>query len=344
MEPTALSQCASSGGPESSPAGPGAGAPTSPARDPAAARLITAQKRLLIPTSGRAHWRIVRGVAPADSSPAVLEAAARRLLDQPLDGFIRADEALYARIPPPPTADPKKQLLYWQAFTLLHQVMLPPEGATRFPYYVFSREPQWGWGHGGQVFHESLSMLAYALMDPVRAMASQRAFAERQHPDGYIPYRIGPYLSETIAYEGQLTTSAPWYAWESWEIYRITRDPAFLRDMYASASRFYDWLAAHRDADGDGLYEWGAHAVLESVRDGDVAVWDQVGWPSKFEALDLNAMMVAETEALDSMAMALGRTAEAATDAQGGYRFPTSDVPESDDLIKACCGHESSLW
>jgi hypothetical protein len=32
--------------------------------------------------------------------------------------------------------------------------------------YVFSREPTWGWGHDGQVFHESLSMLAYALFDP----------------------------------------------------------------------------------------------------------------------------------------------------------------------------------
>jgi len=190
--------------------------------------------------------------------------------------------------------------------------MLPPEGATRHPYYVFSREPQWGWGHGGQVFHESLSMLAYALMDPAGAMASQRAFAERQHPDGYIPYRIGPYLAETIPYGGQLTTSAPWYAWESWEIYRVTRDRAFLRDMYASAGRFYDWLAAHRDVDGDGLYEWGGHAVLESVRDGDVAVWDQVGWPSAFEAVDLNTMMVSEAEALDSMATALGRHDDAA--------------------------------
>ena len=42
----------------------------------------------------------------------------------------------------------------------------PPEGRTRFNYYVFSREPTWSWGHDGQVFHESLSMLAYAHLDP----------------------------------------------------------------------------------------------------------------------------------------------------------------------------------
>ncbi len=272
---------------------------------------LSAHRRLALAPGASARWRIVRAVAPADSDMAATLAQARRLLTEPLDPYIRADERLYRRIPPPPTTDPGKQLLYWGAFTLLRQQMLPPEGASRFPYYVFSREPQWGWGHGGQVFHESLSMLAYALMDPAGAMASQRVFAARQHPDGYIPYRVGPYLEETIPYHGQLTTSAPWYAWESWEIYRITRDRAFLADMYASAGRFYDWYSAHRDTDGDGLYEWGGHAVLESVRDGDVAVWDQVGWPALFEALDLNAMMLSEAEALDSMALALGHTAEA---------------------------------
>ena len=35
----------------------------------------------------------------------------------------------------------------------------------------------------------------------------------------------------------------------------------------------------NRDSDHDGLCEWGGHAVLESVRDGYVAAWDQVGWP-----------------------------------------------------------------
>ena len=280
------------------------------ARD--SARALVADKLFDLLPGAHATWRMARALAPADSSLEPALAGARRLLTAPLESFIRADERLYRRIPAPPTADPDRQLLYWQAFTLLRQVMLPPEGAARHPYYVFSREPQWGWGHGGQVFHESLSMLAYVLMDPAGAMASQRIFAERQHADGYIPYRVGPYLEETIPYQGQLTTSAPWFAWESWEIYRSTRDPAFLRDMYASAARFYDWIAAHRDADGDGLYEWGGHAVLESVRDGDVAVWDQVGWPSSFEALDLNAMMVSEAESLDSMATALGRTAEAA--------------------------------
>jgi len=65
----------------------------------------------------------------------------------------------------------------------LRQCMMPPEGKCTDNYYVFSREPKWGWGYGGQVFHESLSMLAYAYMDPTGAMNSQRVYFERQHQE-----------------------------------------------------------------------------------------------------------------------------------------------------------------
>ena len=274
-------------------------------------RVIAAWKKLSIPPGATEHLRIVRAVyRPGQDRDSVLSAAGR-LLAMDLAPFLKANEATYARIPALKTADPDLTMLYWSAFSLMRQVMLPPEGKCGFNYYVFSREPQWGWGHGGQVFHESLTMLAYALMDPVSAMNSQRVFRERQDRSGYINYRTGPYLDETIPYNGQLTSSAPWYAWQNYEVYRITRDRAFLQEMYESSARFYRYYVANRDADGDGLCEWGAHAVLECVRDGDVAVWDEVGWPSEFEGLDCNAMLVMEARSLAAMARELGKTSEA---------------------------------
>ena len=67
----------------------------------------------------------------------------------------------------------------------------------------------------------------------------------------------------------------------------------------------------YRDSDNDGLCEWGAHAVLESVRDARVAVWDEVGWPSNFEGMDLNSMLVKEAKSLANMARELGKDKEA---------------------------------
>jgi glycogen debranching enzyme len=222
------------------------------------------------------------------------------------DSLIKADERIYSRIPLIRFGDPDRAMLYWSAFSLMRQCMMPPEGACRKNYYVFSREPKWGWGYGGQVFHESLVMLAYAYMDPESAMNSQRVYMDRQRDDGYINYRTGPYLDETIETNGQPTSSAPWYNYQNLEVWKITKDRGFLKEAYASGKRFYQYYTARRDSNQNGLCEWGGHAELESVRDARVATWDQVGWASNFEGPDVNSMLVSEAQALAEMAAALG--------------------------------------
>ena len=253
----------------------------------------------------------VRAVGRATDNRQSLLDSARGLTTLDIPRCTRESEELYGRIPIPRFPDPEWQMLYWSSFSLMRQVMLPPEGKCSYNYYVFSREPQWGWGHGGQVFHESITMLAYALMDPLSAMNSQRVYRERQYKDGYINYRTGSYLDETIPHAGQLTTSAPWYAWQNWEVYKISKDRKFLEEMYESSTSFYKYYVANRDSDADGLCEWGGEAVLESVRDGKVAVWDNVGYPSNFEAVDLNSMLVMEEKSLAAMAAELGKSGEA---------------------------------
>jgi glycogen debranching enzyme len=142
-------------------------------------------------------------------------------------------------------------------------------------------------------------------------MNSQRVYRERQYKDGYINYRTGSYLDETIPANAQLTTSAPWYAWQNWELYRLTKDKDFLKEMYVSSKSFHNYYVQRRDSDGDGLCEWGADAVLECVRDGEVAIWDEVGNPSNFDAVDLNTMLTMEEKALSDMAKVLGLKDEA---------------------------------
>jgi hypothetical protein len=222
-------------------------------------------------------------------------------------------------------------MIYWSALGLARQCMLPAEGRARYNYYVFSREPTWGWGHDGQVFHESLSMLAYALFDPRSAMDSQRIFMEAQDGDGYIPYRVGPYAVRTFPVKGEQTSSAPFLSWTNWEVYRTARDLArkgggnvspeearrFLKQALGAGESFAHFWIEHRDADHDGLFEWGGHAVLESVRDSQVPIWDLLGKgdptaPSLVEGVDLNSMMVREMRALGDMAQELGETESAA--------------------------------
>jgi hypothetical protein len=270
---------------------------------------IAFQRTVRLQPGETAQLRIVRGVAAATDPAGLLRQEAETLLDLDVEAALVASAGRYARIPRLEFGDADREATYWNAFSLMQQVMLPAEGQSSFNYYVFSREPTWGWGHGGQVFHESLTMLAYVFMNPEGAMNSQRVYMERQHEDGYINYRTGSYLNEVIETDGERTSSAPWYSWINWEIYRQTGDVDFVEDAYASGAAFYRWWERHRDRDADGLAEWGGHGVLESVRDGDVAVWDEVGWPSEFEALDLNSMLVVEARSLASMADVLGDSA-----------------------------------
>jgi hypothetical protein len=212
--------------------------------------------------------------------------------------------------------DSTDELIYWQSFSLVRQMMMPPEGVASFNYYVFSREPTWGWGHDGQVFHESLAMLTHVYADPKSVMDSQRLFMEHQLQDGYIYYRLGPYAAREFKVKGERTTSAPFFNWLNWEIYQVSSDKEFLAESFASGARYVEYLLSTRDKDHDGLFEWGGNAVLECVRDGFNVIWGLLGdkpeSPRAVEALDLNCMLVKEMKSLALMAEHLGKTTESA--------------------------------
>lgn len=259
----------------------------------------------LLPGETR-ELRVVRGLMEKDNYGDRLSVISNQMMKIDLESMIAENEKIYSKIPYIKYSSKEKEMLYWNAFSLIRQCMMKAEGESSYNYYVFSREPKWGWGYGGQVFHESLVMLAYAFMDPVSAMNSQRVYMERQRNDGYINYRTGPYLNEQIIQNGEYTSSAPWFNYINYEIYKITGDKKFLREAYESGRKFYNWYTSRRDSNNNGLASWGGHAELESVRDARVAVWDKVGWASNFEGPDVNSMLVMEEKSLAAMAGNLG--------------------------------------
>jgi hypothetical protein len=277
---------------------------------------------LIIPKDSLASFRIVRVTRSQTTEVSKLIKEAEKIKTIDLWDLVKNNEKLFTHLPTFKMYSERSasihsgeeveiQLLALSCFNLMHQCMMGPEGECKENYYVFSREPKWGWGYGGQVFHESLSMIAYARLNPAGAMNSQRVFMQRQHEDGYINYRTGPYLNEKIENKGKLTSSAPWFNYENWEIFRITGDKSFLSEAYRSGKKFIEWFILNHDTDKDGLYEWGGDAELESVRDARVAVWDEVCKPEEVEGPDINSMLVKEAKCLASMAMELGYPAEA---------------------------------
>ena len=278
-------------------------------------RGIVLSKRWTLAPGEKKSLRVIRGVQQWSDDPSALIDGAKKLISEPLEPLIAQSEAQYKNIPRIALPNKDWELAYWSAFSLVRQQMMPPEGESRHNYYLFSREPTWSWGHEGQVFHESLSMLSYAHMDAASAQESQRVYFDRQTPDGYIAYRIGPYVTKTFPYNGENTTSAPFFAWQNWEIYQVSRDRQFLDEAYRSSSAFANYVIRTREKDHDGFLVWGGNSMLENVRDELDVIWqlfgDKTDSPSRVKALDLMCLMVKEERSLAAMARELGKPDEA---------------------------------
>ncbi|MDD5508289.1 MAG: trehalase family glycosidase [Bacteroidales bacterium] len=270
--------------------------------------------------------RYVRGIQGREEDIQELMNEIENLKGIDLDTFFQENIRLFSRIPRIDLPDVSDKIVYLSAFNLARGCMVPPAGQTQYNSYAFSREPLWGWGHGHQVLHESLSMLAYVYLDPVSAQESQRLYMEQQRGDGLIAYRHGPrgrqdYPHYSAIWQDTMsTTSAPFFSWINWEIYQVSKDRQFLEDAYTSGVNYVNWLIANRDFDRDSLFEWGPYGIIENVRDWYNAVFqvsaeryldvDKEDISDELECLDLSLMVVKEMRCLGEMAQELDERRE----------------------------------
>lgn len=288
--------------------------------------LVALHDKFVLGPSEEINVRYFRGWQDQNGAVEDLISQVNQLKSESLQRYLDEDVKLFSNVPVINFNTEDEKLVYIGAFNLVRGCMLPPADSAKHNFYVFSRQPLWGWGHGHQVLHESLSMLAYAYMDPVSAQGSQRVYMDQQRSDGLIAYRHGPRgLQDYPHYSKELgkdmsTTSAPFFSWENLEIYKVSKDSTFLKDAYRSGSKYAEWLEKNRDIDHDGLYEWGPYGIIENVRDWYNVVFqvskerhldiDKEDISDELEDLDLSLMVVKELKSLSRMAEILGDNKE----------------------------------
>jgi hypothetical protein len=285
------------------------------ASGPADAVLL--QSNVTLAPGERRTVRYVRTVQDAAEPEALLREDARVARGASMQQCVNDNVTLFRPVPRVTFRTAAEKLVYLGAFNLVRQCMLPPTGQTTRNFYVFSRNPVWGWGHGHQVMHESLSMIPYVYLDAHSAEESQRIYMDQQYEDGLIAYRHGPRGPQVYPHEGVPTTSAPFFTWTNWEVYTVTKNRLFLRDAYASGARYIRYMETERDRDGDGMYEWGPYGIIENVRDGWNVVFQLFSEGTdegrdishELDVLDLTAEMANEMYCLRMMARELGDTA-----------------------------------
>ncbi|MCX6244061.1 MAG: trehalase family glycosidase [Bacteroidetes bacterium] len=267
-----------------------------------------------------ADFRYMRGVQSQKELPDSLFAEASKMKPIFLKTFLEDNFMLYRNIPRITFRTTAEKLVYLGSFNLVRGCMYPASGKTKYNFYSFSRNPLWGWGHGHQVLHESLSMLSYAYLDALSAEGSQRVYMEQQDSSGLIAYRHGPRGKQDYPHKNMPTTSAPFFSWINWEVYGVSKDKQFLKEAYASGTKYVHWLMKNRDANGDGTFEWGPYGIIENVRDWYNAVFqvsaeryldvDKEDISDELECLDLTLMVIKEEKCLAKMAAVLGKTEE----------------------------------
>ncbi len=285
---------------------------------------ISLHGKLSLSPGEEKNIKYFRGWQDVNENPQELLKEINSLKNQSLQKYLEDNIKLFSRIPRIKFNTEEEKLIYLGAFNLVRGCMLPPEGKTNYNYYVFSREPLWGWGHGHQVLHESLSMLAYAYLDPVSAQGSQYVYIEQQREDGLIAYRHGPRGMQDYPHFSKVTnkdmssTSAPFFNWINWEVYSISKDKKFLNDAYRSGKKYINWLFENRDLNHNGTFEWGPYGIIENVRDWYNAVFqvsadryldvDKEDISDELECLDLTVMIIKELRSLSKIAGELATT------------------------------------
>ncbi len=281
------------------------------------AAIVALQRTLSLKPGEEASLRFIRSVQDVREPEAELFKDARSAGRANLQQCVDDNEALFRPVPRIRFKTPGEKMVYLGAFNLVRQCMLPASGQTSRNFYVFSRNPVWGWGHGHQVMHESLSMIPYVYLDARSAEESQRIYIDQQYEDGLIAYRHGPRGPQVYPHEGTPTTSAPFFSWTNWEMYTVTKNRAFLKDAYAAGARFIRYLEQERDQDNDGMFEWGPYGIIENVRDGWNVVFQLFSEGEdegrdishELDVLDLTAEVANEMYSLKQMAKELGDTA-----------------------------------
>ncbi len=278
---------------------------------------VSLQKNVVLKPGEKYSVRFVRSVQDSKNAESELIADARSALAANLQTYVDENVELFRTIPRIKFKSDKERMVYLGAFNLVRQCMLPPSGQTSHNFYVFSRNPVWGWGHGHQVMHESISMIPYAYLDSYSAEESQRVYIEQQYEDGLIAYRHGPRGPQVYPHEGIPTTSAPFFAWTNWEIYSVSKNKQFLKEGYEAGAKFIRYLEKERDQDQDGMFEWGPYGIIENVRDGWNVVFQLFSEGEdegrdishELDVLDLTAEVANEIYYLKLAAKELGDTA-----------------------------------
>ncbi|HHT1315932.1 TPA: alpha-glucosidase [Klebsiella michiganensis] len=184
------------------------------------------------------------------------------------------------------------------------------------------------WFSGNQTWPWDTWKQAYAMAhfnpeiakENIRAVFSWQIAADdkvRPQDAGFIPDLIAWNLSPERGGDGsnwnERNTKPSLAAWSVMEVYNVTKDKAWLAEMYPKLVAYHDWWLRNRDHNGNGVPEYGATrdkahntadgAMLFTVKKGDkertlsgLKTYEQVTAKGDYDSLEIPAQVAASWE------------------------------------------------
>ena len=196
--------------------------------------------------------------------------------------------------------------LYAKCLSVMKTQLYSPEGQFKRTWSTPDRLPHqrlWLWD---SVFHA----VGHRHLDTALAEDLILAVLDAQQADGFIPHMASPEKVSSI-------TQPPVIAMGAWLVYEISKNKAFLQQIYASNKRFLLWCRENRrDSDAE-LYTWKTQSLV-TCRCDECGMDNSPRFDldTRLEAIDFSCFMANETRIMAHMATELD-------DAEGADFFRT---------------------
>ncbi len=190
-----------------------------------------------------------------------------------------------------------RQRLFLKCCSIMKSQFYTAEGPFSGLWTTPDRLPHrnlWLWD---SVFHS----LGNRHISSALSLASLRAVIDSMQPDGFIPHMTTPVMHSAI-------TQPPILAWGFLQYHQATGDVDALRAAYDSLKKYLLWNRAHRDSNGNFLYEW---ALTDEVH----CRCDECGMDNSprfdsaqpMDAIDFSCYMANDVRSMVSIARLIGR-------------------------------------
>lgn len=223
-------------------------------------------------------------------------------IDADLDAALRARKQwLESRAVPAGLPDAQRRA-FVKALSIMKTQVLTPEGRIRRRWTTPDRWPHramWLWD---SAFHA----IGWRHVAPLLAREMLEAVMDGQLPDGMVPHMTSPSLNSNITQPPVLALAAEF-------VDHAAPDAEWLARLYPALCRYVRWDMANRDTDGDGLLEWKVE-TNPLCRCGESGLDNSPRFDAhdRLNAVDFNAFLARECQALAAIADRLGLKADAA--------------------------------